>query len=120
MVRLAALVLTSLLMVAACSGASSPEVPVGSDGVADPVLVDGRDIYSSSCANCHGASGQGTRRAPPLNAGGVVTLYPDIEDQIAVVSEGRGAMPPFVDRFTEAEIEAVVRYTREVLSDVDS
>jgi mono/diheme cytochrome c family protein len=120
MIRFAALVVTSLLLVAACSSASSPEVPVGADGVADQVLVEGREIFSSSCARCHGASGQGTRRAPQLNDGRVLTQYLDIEDQIALVTGGRSGMPGFADKLTEDEIEAVVRYTREVLSDVDS
>ena len=41
--------------------------------------------------------------------------YPDAADQVAVVRDGRRSMPSFGGTLSEAEIEAVVRYTREVL-----
>jgi mono/diheme cytochrome c family protein len=44
--------------------------------------------------------------------------YPDIEDQIAFVAEGQGAMPAFGPgssrELTEEELRAVVEYTREL------
>jgi mono/diheme cytochrome c family protein len=36
-------------------------------------------------------------------------------DQVLVVAGGRGSMPGFGGRYSLAELEAVVRYTREVL-----
>ena len=41
--------------------------------------------------------------------------FTDIQDQLTVVEDGRGGMPGFRGRYTTVEIEAVVRYTREVL-----
>lgn len=105
--RIAITLVATLLMVA-CVGVS-PEVTID-----DPVLVEGRDIYSRNCASCHGASGNGgVGRA--LSGGAVVENYPDIADQIDLVASGKGTMPAYVDRLSGAEIEAVVRYTREVL-----
>jgi len=94
---------------AACSGGgSSPAAP--SD---NPVLVEGQQIYSQNCASCHGAAGGGGYG--PKLAGVVSTKYPNIDDQIALITNGKGAMPSFSKKLTAEQITAVTRYTREVL-----
>jgi mono/diheme cytochrome c family protein len=45
----------------------------------------------------------------------MVEQFPDPVDQVLVVTEGRRGMPAFGGRYSDAEILAVVRYTREVL-----
>ena len=107
------LVLATIAGSVGCA-ASAPEVPVGPDGAADPVLVEGRDVWVANCSRCHGAGGGGGR-GPRLDDGLMVDAYPDPADEIALVAAGRGQMPAFADRLDDAEIEAVVRYTREVL-----
>ena len=104
-----------LALSAACAPGSAPEVPAGAGGAPDPVLVEGRAVYTRRCAGCHGTGGDGGR-GPKLAEGRVVERYPEIEDQVEVVTNGRGGMPAFADTLGPAEIEAVVRYTREVLS----
>ena len=42
----------------------------------------------------------------------VVDKYPDIEDQIAVVTNGTGTMPSFRGTLDAAEIRRVVTYER--------
>jgi mono/diheme cytochrome c family protein len=42
----------------------------------------------------------------------VVGRFPDPNDQIAVVTKGRGSMPSFADTLTPEQIAAVVDYTR--------
>jgi len=100
------------LTVGGCAG-SAPEVPNGPDGNPDPVLLVGRDVFGSRCSSCHGSSGGGGTGS--RLAGTVVETYPDIAAQVAVVSDGRNNMPSFGGTLSAAEIEAVVRYTREVL-----
>jgi mono/diheme cytochrome c family protein len=94
---------------AACTEAP-PEVSAD-----DPELISGRDIYARNCASCHGSDGGGGV-GRKLNEGAVVAAYPDIADQIELISNGRGTMPAYMARLTEDEIRAVSRYTREVLS----
>jgi len=113
MARLASLALTACLLLASCAG-EPPEVPVGPDGTVDAVLVQGRDVYTFQCARCHGSSGGGGT-GPKLSDGASVEKYPNIADAIAIVADGRNAMPSFAGGLSEAEIRAVVRYTREVL-----
>ena len=74
--------------------------------------------YLRHCSVCHGAEGQGAI-GPQLGDGAVVTAYPDIDDQIEVVTDGRGQMPSFADSLTEEEIREVVTYTREELGRAD-
>ena len=74
----------------------------------------GADIYSSNCASCHGADGGGGA-GPRLSGDRLVETYPDIDDQIAVIAEGRGAMPAFGDQLSRSQIESVARYEREEL-----
>ncbi len=105
------------LALGACSP-GAPEVPLGADGRPDPVLAQGRDLYQGNCVQCHGGSGGGGR-GPQLNGGAVVADYPDIADQIDLVTNGKGGMPAYGGRLEPAEIEAVVRYTREVLADIE-
>lgn len=107
-------ILATLVLLAGCAG-ESPDVPIGPDGEADEVLLGGRDVYGARCARCHGASGGGGT-GPKLSDGSVVDAYPEIDDQFALVLEGKNAMPSFANRLSSEEIDAVVRYTREVLS----
>lgn len=96
-------------VVAACTSSSStPAAPAD-----DPVLVEGQRIYSSNCASCHGATGQGGYGKKL--AGVVATKYPNIDDQISLIANGKGAMPSFSQKLTPEQIAAVTRYTREVL-----
>ena len=98
----------------ACAG-TPPEVPLGPGGEVDPELLIGRDVYSRRCANCHGAGGGGGS-GPKLSDGAVIEAYPDPTDQRALIANGRNGMPAFAGSLSTAELDAVVRYTREVLS----
>jgi mono/diheme cytochrome c family protein len=81
----------------------------------DAVASDaGGDVFADRCASCHGAEGEGGQ-GPRLYDGAVVARFPHVEDQIAVVTDGRGGMPSFATRLTPEQIREVVRYTREDL-----
>lgn len=73
--------------------------------------IDRAALYAQHCANCHGLDGSGGI-GPQLNDGVVVERYPDIEDQIDVIVEGRNAMPPFDDALSDEEIRAIATYER--------
>lgn len=107
-------VLTALLMmITACAG-PAPEVPVGADGKADPVLVLGRGVYSETCKRCHGSTGDGGS-GPKLNNSDFDEDFPELSDVVERISEGRRQMPAFSPALTMEQIEAVARYVREVL-----
>ncbi len=89
------------LVAAACGGG-------GGDTAARPTT--GKGIYKAYCLTCHGTDGQGGV-GPPL-AGVVVEHFPDIEDQIAYVTNGTGRMPSFGSTLDAEEIRKVVTYER--------
>jgi mono/diheme cytochrome c family protein len=108
----AAVVLVAAL--SACAETPAPEVPVAEGGTPDPVLVQGRDIWQANCTRCHGGAGGGGA-GPSLKGPWTPDRSPDHATMIAVVTDGRGAMPRFGASLSAEEIEAVVRYVREVL-----
>ena len=73
--------------------------------------ADAAFLYERHCGTCHGLEGQGNL-GPQLAGGAVVAAYPEIEDQIQVITDGRAQMPPFGHVLTEAEIRAIAEHTR--------
>ena len=121
MVRCRHLTRLLLLIVAIATGAAGacaaddvPEVPVGADGSVDPELVAGRRAYIDRCANCHGNDGGGGR-GTKLSEGLMIKRYPNIDDQIEIVTGGVRGMPAFGEVLDTGQILVVIRYTREVL-----
>ncbi|MEZ5141331.1 MAG: cytochrome c [Acidimicrobiales bacterium] len=101
-----AVVLTaSVAGAAACS--SGPARP------SDAVLGKGYDVYTARCASCHGVNGEGGI-GPPMKG---VTGRISVDKHTETVRKGRSgtAMPAFEDQLTDEDIQAVVRYEREVL-----
>lgn len=96
-----------LFVPTACSITPAP------DAGGDPVLETGRDIWVRQCASCHGTAGGGGR-GPALSEGRVVERF-TVEENRTLVVDGVRGMPGFGGRLTENEIDAVVRYSREVL-----
>ena len=98
---IAALLATSGVVAAACGGGGSTTVSQPTTGPA---------IYKAYCLTCHGTKGQGF--VGPALAGVVATKYPNIEDQIALVTNGKGTMPGWGGRLTPAQIRTVVEFER--------
>jgi hypothetical protein len=84
----------------------------------DPKSLEGfvpANAYLIRCGGCHGREGEGGI-GPKLADGAVREKYPNIQDQIDIVTNGKNAMPAFKDRnMTKEQIEAVVKYTRDDL-----
>jgi mono/diheme cytochrome c family protein len=85
----------------------------GCGGGGESKPTTGPEIYKAYCATCHGVDGQGG--VGPALAGVVAEKYPNIDDQIAVVTNGKGTMPSWRGRLTPAQIRKVVVYEREQL-----
>lgn len=83
--------------------------PASSAGTATAESA-GATLFAAHCASCHGADGAGAS-APQL-VGRVAQAYPNVDDQIAVVADGKGSMPPFAGSLSAADIRAIVDFTR--------
>ncbi len=94
------LALAAALLFGACGG--------GGDEAFVPPKT-GPAIYSAYCATCHGKQGQGFVGPSLVD---VAAQYPDVADEVAVVTGGKGQMPGWSGRLSAKQIRTVVDYTR--------
>jgi cytochrome c oxidase subunit 2 len=82
--------------------------------------LTGAELFRTYCAACHGLQGEGGI-GPPLNASGRVPQMGEATLR-AVIREGRPgtAMPAWGERLSEAEIEELIRFLRELSQDQTS
>ena len=81
------------------------------------LVARGEEVFSANCAACHQANGQGMPPAfPPLD-GAAIVLGPKGE-QITTVLNGRPgtAMAAFGKQLSDADLAAVITYTRNAWS----
>ena len=88
-----------------------PEAPVAAPVASGTTAAVGSAVFASNCSSCHGSRGEGGI-GPKLAGGAVTGRLPNEQDEIAVVTNGRGGMPAWRDRLTPVQIQAVVEYTR--------
>ena len=108
--RFALLLLLALIVpiLAACGGGDDN----GDAAPSDPVLARGQDVYRQNCAQCHGSRGGGG--SGPKLAEVVASRYPNIDDHITIITDGKGGgMPGFGEKLSPEDIEAVARWERE-------
>ncbi len=79
---------------------------------ADEQLFQGEAVYQQRCAQCHGRDGAG---GIGFNIQEVESRLSDDEQREVVVLGRNGRMPAFGATLSESDIDAVVRYTREIL-----
>jgi mono/diheme cytochrome c family protein len=92
---------------AACGGrANHTTKTTSSPSTSLAAQQQGAQIFQANCASCHDAR----------LAAQVTRDFPNIDDEIAVVTNGRVSpletMPSFAGVLTTAQIRAVVEYTR--------
>jgi mono/diheme cytochrome c family protein len=124
-VALAALVFSFVGFVRAGSAGKGP-----ANALPAALGADGKAVYSSKCASCHGPSGGGGV-GPKLSAGAVVTTFTNPVDHVRWVMLGStngaavyekagkkpvGGMPTFGGTITITEVVEAVLYERQNLS----
>jgi cytochrome c oxidase subunit 2 len=68
----------------------------------------GRAEFQGVCATCHGMQGEGGY-GPQLSNNPLITQPSGLE---AIVRNGRGKMPPVGNSWTDAQLEALIMYTK--------
>jgi mono/diheme cytochrome c family protein len=74
------------------------------------LMTEGTDVYTRSCASCHGAQGQGGF-GPQLAGNAFLASTGGVVNQILMGSPERG-MPPFAAALNDQQIAAVATYIR--------
>lgn len=95
------LVLAGVLV--GCGSSTSPE-PVKSSG--EVSMAEAKRAYTMKCSLCHGSDGRlGASQAPDL-----ALSQMSLQERIAIITYGKGVMPPQKDVLDARTIEAVARY----------
>jgi cytochrome c oxidase subunit 2 len=76
----------------------------------DDLAKRGEKVYAANCAVCHQANGKGAGPFKPLD-GSALVLDADKSKQIAMVLNGKGAMPAW-KQLSDTELAAVITYTK--------
>jgi cytochrome c6 len=78
----------------------------------------GKAIFASKCALCHGPDGKGnTSIGKSLK---IADLHSDVVQKMSdadlktVVTNGKNKMPPFKGKLTDAQMDQVISYIREL------
>lgn len=79
-------------------------------------VAAGETVYLDNCAACHGENGGGDQMQGAPNIADAIWLYGgDYDTLMETVTYSRyGAMPPWKDRLSEAEIRAVSAYVHQL------
>lgn len=93
----------ALVLAAGCSQPTGPEHE-----------IEGKRLYDQYCARCHGTDGVPTKEAPTASSFADAAFVSRLSDESmkGVIRAGRGQMPGFGDRFTEATLQVMVAYVR--------
>jgi cytochrome c oxidase subunit 2 len=75
----------------------------------------GENVYAANCVACHQANGKGVPGAFPALDGSQMVNGPQ-DDQIAILLNGKNAMPGWKSTLSDTEIAAVITYTRNTWS----
>lgn len=104
-----ALALISLLMIVGAYGLAEMSKKQKSKSMENitETTINAQELYSASCARCHGEDGKlGLLDASDLSASTM-----DLTARIEIIKNGKGAMTPFNGLLTEEQIKAVAQYS---------
>ena len=78
---------------------------------AAPLFAQGADLYKSKCAMCHAADGTASGPAgKAMNVPSFKTVKATEAELIAITTNGKGKMPSYKGKLTDAQIKDVVAY----------
>ena len=107
---------TTVLLGACSRAAGPPPTPVAP--TPDTLLYDGRVLYTSNCARCHGGDLKGGPFGPPLlDAAYRPSEHPDatfaraVRDGVQPHHWNFGPMPP-VDGLTDEQVKLITAFVR--------
>jgi len=91
----------------------APPVPAAPDAAGGAPAANGFDVeklFANTCGWCHSNAGRTAGRGPQLMG----TTLTDAEIIHRIKTGKTGAMPSFAAQFDEAQLQAIVRYIRDL------
>jgi alcohol dehydrogenase (cytochrome c) len=95
----------------AATPAAAPAVAAATPRLADANLVEGKRIFTTNCAVCHGDDGKGGH-----TGGAPLDKVADFNAAIQTVTAGRNNMPSFRSAFTPEQVRDVSAYVVQTLA----
>jgi len=97
-----------MLISLSCADHAGPErtAPPETQAVSEEINTPGKALFERHCSACHGTDGA-------AGIGGAADLplsHLDTGEILSVIRNGRGAMPPFGNTFSDDEAAALVQY----------
>jgi alcohol dehydrogenase (cytochrome c) len=102
---------TPVSRLAAAPPPPAPPMAAATTAPRAPDLAEGKRIFTTNCAVCHGDDGKGGH-----TGGAPLDKVRDLDAAIATVTNGRNTMPPFRGAFTPEQIRDVSVYVVEGLA----
>jgi cytochrome c6 len=72
----------------------------------------GQDTYKAKCAMCHGADGSGNKAMGTMPQSGAEVQGMSDAQLSATITNGKGKMPAYKGKLTDAQISDLVSYIR--------
>jgi alcohol dehydrogenase (cytochrome c) len=91
------------------SAPAAPPAPAASDAAAELALA-GEEVFKTACVPCHGEDGMGGH-----GGGAPLDQIKDPALVVAMVTDGRGSMPPLAGLLTPEQVRAVAAYVTNAL-----
>ena len=117
MKRLFAIIAVGIVL-ASCGGgtivSSSPSTSSAPPSPTSPSptpTIDAAAIFAANCSPCHGANRQGGV-CPDITASALESRGRTDEYIQDIITNGRGGMPPWNSKLTQAQIEALLKFLR--------
>lgn len=83
--------------------------------LAAPQEQTGASTFNTSCASCHGRNGTPSAVGKSLNAPDLGSTAVQIRTDAElhqIIANGKGNMPPFKNRLSDAQIDALIAHIR--------
>lgn len=95
---------TAFLMLAALM------LTIGLPAIADD--ADGKALYEKKCAMCHGKDGVAKKMATGSANFNDAAFAASADEIAGVINDGKGKMPGYKEKLSEAEIKAIAEYVK--------
>lgn len=95
-----------LFSLAACGGNDAPAPKNGGGSSARLSMPEAKRLYTKKCALCHGTDGKMMIGGAPDLSVSEMTL----EERVAIITYGKGQMPPHNEVLSAAEIRGIATY----------
>lgn len=95
-----------MFLLVACGDSKPPAPASGTGSTAQVSMPEAKRLYQKKCALCHGTDGKMMIGGAPDLSISEMTL----QERVAIITYGKGQMPPHNEVLSSAEIRGIASY----------